>query len=189
MRWLFFFLLALLCFQCITPKPTISEVAPPAPKLIVLKNLMCHNLSESMMGFGTIDDETLLLVYFLDKNFTILDQWQSKYIPFSEEKDMFYINDTIDIPRATDALLAVLIEQDTERDENTLEQLTRQHIVWEKLPFINKLQMQSALKDDDYLDAYFLKKEDFSTTQQLDFWGMQLFDEFEYALNIQFHFN
>ncbi len=178
------FLLGLIFIHCTPSKQLTNNTSQPAPTTIIFQQLTCNNLSESMMGFGTSNDETLLLAYFINEKNGVIQQWNSEYQVFDEEIKLVELADTIQLPMGFHRLLLVLVEQDTERTIEQLDGLIRTNLDFDKLPFVYKIKMQEALKDDDFLDAQVLKVEDLKSTQQVTFWGMQLFDEFEYLLDI-----
>jgi len=178
------FLLGLIFIHCTPTKELVNNTTKPTPTSIIFQQLTCNNLSESMMGFGTLNDETLLLAYFINEQNELILQWNSGYQVFDEEEKLVELADTIQLPAGFHRLLLVLVEQDTERTVGQLDNLIQTNLDFDKLPFVHKIKMQEALKDDDFLDTQVLKIEDLKSKQQITFWGMQLFDEFEYLLDI-----
>jgi len=105
---------------------------------------------------------------------------------FDEPKKEQLIEETIDINEGY--FIATLIEIDTERTSDAIAQdvfkmyetLVHSDIETDD----NKTKLELAIGDDDFLDVEYIDLSTLSQTNEITFWGIHLFDEFQYRLLI-----
>lgn len=142
--------------------------------------LQCVELSENWKLMSTGDDEILILFYLLDDDGTIVEKKHSDFMVFDSLNTLAQFSNQINIPNTSVnySLKVILIEQDTDRSEQEIEDLVRININ------MTKQELKILLADDDLLDIKYLtiKNGYIKNKNELQFKGIHLFDKFEYKL-------
>lgn len=172
----------LLCFNffaCKTSKKASENVLIINPTNFVIEKLICKNLSENVSTLSTQNDEILIVSYFLKNDSLVYEKWNSSIFNIQDENSIVNINKTLPIPTIADCRLKLfLIEMDTERSESEMVDLLTASVN------LSEMQVKDAILDDDLLGVFDLtfNQKPLRKNRAIRFWGMHLFDEFEYVV-------
>lgn len=155
-----------------------SNAKPPVG--MVLESIRCVKLSEKLIKMGSRNDEVVLLVFLKHSDQVVEFVGSSKLLTFEKEGEQQEIQTRLELLSREEEreLVFVLIEQDTERKTTELIDLVEKALNEGS----NEETLQEALEEDDLLG---LKKRDCqwnADSADLRFWGLHLFDEYEYKV-------
>ena len=183
-----------LCFSILQCSKNIKPTYPLQLFSLNIQSLKAINLSEDMNEVSTKEDEILLLTFLIDNKdstLQIIEDWHFENT-FRSRAETFDISKTIDLKTLSlkhKKLLFMLVELDNENSVNAVNSVLKQTILKESsLDSLKNIDWDKLIGHDDFLDFQILdlNKITSSSPTSLKFSGLQMFDRFEYSLNITF---
>ena len=165
-------------------------------KQITIESLTVLNLSEDMNELSTQNDEILLLFTLLKKEtnqFKAIDNQTVGRFIFNKNGTNRKINKTVELaghnPDST-YLIFSLVELDNENFNKTIPTIILEELIRGTfLKDFDKKRMNQLLGHDDFLDLEYRNLSTLYSGRKIivSFKGFQMFDKFEYLLNLKFH--
>jgi len=161
-----------------TKKAKQTPSTDEAPVGMVLESIECQKLSEQLIKMGSGNDEIALLVFLRNEKEELQILWYSNIIIFKREGEKHPIQEAIKLKpeQVAGELVFVLIEQDTERTISDLIAIAQKQLS----ESLAEERLRELLEDDDLLGIQRRKFQSNRAEAHLRFWGLHLFDEYEY---------
>lgn len=173
----------LLSLGCTTSRPLLQS-----PTQLSINSLSAINLSEDMNQASSQQDEILLVIYSIQNKVDAprFKDRRSREYTFKKRQEQFEINLRLPTDDSTIiGYLFFLVELDETNSSETVMETLDLYLNTRPIAQFKNLEIDEALGHDDFLDKYFL---DFSKPlpKQIQFKGLQMFDRYEYKLNIDY---
>jgi len=179
-----------LIFLCLYSCKSTSSIGTLSdekiPTTIHLQKLVCLNLSEKLAGMGTLNDEVSFIVLSLNEDQEFHSIFQIPITKIEKEGTEIPIEYSIDISdQFFFAFYLILVEMDTERAIDAILPIIKNGLSQQESDTNLKDQLSKKLQDDDILGIKKITPNDLSFFNQneLKFWGLQFFDEYDYRLH------
>ncbi len=183
----YFLFLFVFITNCKSTQKGISNLPLDNLKNISIQKLIADEFSENLSRLSTQNDEILLLLSFYKKGNpqAIVHKTYGTFLFDRSNKEQL-IEEIIDINEGY--FIATLVEIDSERTSDAIAQdifemyETIDHSKIESDD--NKTKLELAIGDDDFLDVEYVDLATLNQKNEITFWGIHLFDEFQYRLLI-----
>jgi len=156
---------------------------------ITIQQLRATDLSEDRHTLSSKKDEILLLYYYIKNDQTLLKSQYFGFYDITLEDPIMPLDIHLDLPDLENTrLVLALIEKDMDRSPSDIDRIFQANFHLLNGIESQKEALQLKLADDDLLDLKILnlKKESVRRTIKLKFWGVHLFDSYEYFIDCNF---